>query len=92
MWDSRTHEPMLGDDELVEKGGGRKEERGDAIIKEMKRESESREFAISLREAEKRRWLFACRTVKLLLVLKGGSASFLSPFFLGQFYGLSLHF
>lgn len=37
MWDSRTHEPMLGDDELVEKGGGRKEERRD-VIKEMKRE------------------------------------------------------
>lgn len=76
---------MLGDDELVEKGeGGRKEERGDAI-KEMKRESESREFAISLREAEKRRWIFACRTVKLLLVLKWLSFLTCPPFFLGNF-------
>lgn len=36
MWDSRTHEPLLGDDELVEKGGG-EEKRRDAI-NEMKRE------------------------------------------------------
>ena len=31
MWDLRTHEPMLEDDELVEKGLGGEEKREDAI-------------------------------------------------------------
>lgn len=80
---------MLGDDELVEKGG--EEKRGDAI-KEMKRgESESREFAISLREAEKR-WDIRVSHGQASLGTPVAWVFGLVPLFplFGQFYRLSL--